>query len=150
LYHEPLASPPLVVLLPEAHPLANRAEICLDELHAQPLIVPERTVNPELYDAIVTYFAARGVKPDFQPRHVRSPVQVRELVALQEGVAVTRTGCWQPIARTVEVPLGATDFPGMTAYLLWPKEVMDPLTPALLAVARDLRSAYHPWTVTGN
>jgi DNA-binding transcriptional LysR family regulator len=45
---------PYVLALPDSHPLAIRSEIALGELKGQPMIMYPRTIQPSLYDSMLS------------------------------------------------------------------------------------------------
>ncbi len=54
---------PLVMALPEAHPLAAQASLRFDDVAAEPLVIFPRGIAPSLFDAIVGHYRGRGVTP---------------------------------------------------------------------------------------
>ncbi|WP_439679234.1 LysR substrate-binding domain-containing protein [Embleya sp. MST-111070] len=59
----PVWRDPLVVALPAAHPLADRAEVALADLAALPLRIVPREHNPHLVDLLVGACRAAGFEP---------------------------------------------------------------------------------------
>lgn len=54
---------PLVLALPEAHPLASRQTLSLDALAPEPLVIFPRAIAPSLYDAVLGHYRAHGATP---------------------------------------------------------------------------------------
>jgi len=128
---------PLGVLVPAGHPLARRRDVTVDALHEQPFILPERAVNPELYDAVLQFFRARGIAPRFLPRHITSPEQINALVAAGQGLALAAGGRPQGDA-VVHVPLRGDRPPFNERWLLWRDAPPQGLLALLVAAAQRL------------
>jgi DNA-binding transcriptional LysR family regulator len=78
---------PLILALPETHPLASRAKVELRELSAEPFILFPRSLAPGLYDAIVSLCQQAG----FSPIAAQEAIQMQtivSLVAAEMGVAI--------------------------------------------------------------
>jgi DNA-binding transcriptional LysR family regulator len=132
----PLGSPTPVVHVPVRHRLASRATVTLADLDREPLILPQRNVNPELYDATVDFFSSHGVEPDYRPRHITSPAQIVELVLSRQGLAFGSTDD-PPAPGLISVPFAGPPPPGRTVYLLRRHGPADRLVGRVLRVARS-------------
>jgi DNA-binding transcriptional LysR family regulator len=78
---------PLVVALPETHPLAAEVEISAQSLASQSFIIFPRTLAPGLYDQIISFCQQAG----FSPHVVQEAIQMQtiiSLVAAEMGVAI--------------------------------------------------------------
>ena len=78
---------PLIVALPEAHPLRKRAKVPICLLTQEPFILFPRTAAPSVYDAILNLCLQAG----FNPRVVQEAIQMQtivSLVAAEMGVAI--------------------------------------------------------------
>jgi DNA-binding transcriptional LysR family regulator len=78
---------PLVVALPESHPLATATEISPSALATEPFIIFPRTLAPGLYDQIISFCQQAG----FSPTVVQEAIQMQtiiSLVAAEIGVAI--------------------------------------------------------------
>ena len=79
---------PLVVALPERHPLAHRAgKLALAKLRDAPFILFPRPMAPGLYDDVVSFCRAAG----FSPRVEQEAIQMQTIVSLvsaELGVAL--------------------------------------------------------------
>ena len=78
---------PLMVALPEAHPLAQEAQVSLRSLSHQPFILFPRSLAPGLYDQIISLCQ----QADFSPTVAQEAIQMQtivSLVAAQMGVAI--------------------------------------------------------------
>lgn len=78
---------PLMVALPETHPLAQEAQVSLRSLSHQPFILFPRSLAPGLYDQIITLCQ----QADFSPTVAQEAIQMQtivSLVAAEMGVAI--------------------------------------------------------------
>lgn len=78
LAHRPVAREPLVLALPEAHPLAGAARLPLAQVLAEPLVTFPRRIVPSLHDAILGMYHAAGR----EPRIVQEAIQMQTIVNL--------------------------------------------------------------------
>ncbi|HEY9604526.1 MAG TPA: LysR family transcriptional regulator [Allocoleopsis sp.] len=99
---------PLMVALPETHPLAQEVQVCLRSLSHQPFILFPRSLAPGLYDQIISLCQ----QADFSPTVAQEAIQMQtivSLVAAEMGVAIVpaslqnlqRTGV---VYKTVQEP----------------------------------------------
>jgi len=80
---------PLVLALPEAHPLAKAARLSRQVLMAQPLVIFPRPIAPSLFDAVLAYYH----------RHGAVPVIAQEAIQMQTIVNLVSAGlgvAWVP------------------------------------------------------
>jgi DNA-binding transcriptional LysR family regulator len=87
LSHELFVREPLVVALPEGHPLASEQTVALNQLAKERLILYFREGSPELFDSIV----AMCKKAKFSPRigdTPRSWQSILTMVEAEEGLAI--------------------------------------------------------------
>lgn len=78
LSHLEVAREPLVLAVPEAHPLAAAARLPLAQVLAEPLVVFPRRIVPSLHDAILGMYHAGG----HEPRIVQEAIQMQTIVNL--------------------------------------------------------------------
>jgi len=81
-----ISQDPLVVALPERHPLANKAALALADLLDQPLVIFPRRIVPSLYDAIFAMYHAAGQLPQVAQEAIQMQTIVN-LVSAGLGVA---------------------------------------------------------------
>ena len=84
-----VAEEPLVVALPEQHPLARMATLSLPAVLAEPLVIFPRRIVPTLFDAIFALYHAAG----------RSPQVAQEAIQMQTIVNLVSAGlgvAWVP------------------------------------------------------
>jgi DNA-binding transcriptional LysR family regulator len=89
LAHARIASEPLVVALPEPHPLATPEHPGLAALLAEPLVIFPRRILPTLHDAIFSMYHAAG----------RAPQVAQEAIQMQTIVNLVSAGlgiAWVP------------------------------------------------------
>ena len=78
LSHRQVAHEPLVLALPEAHPLASAARLPLAQVLAEPLVIFPRRIVPSLHDAVLGMYHAAGR----EPRIVQEAIQMQTIVNL--------------------------------------------------------------------
>jgi DNA-binding transcriptional LysR family regulator len=78
LQHRQVAREPLVLALPEAHPLAAAARLPLAQVLAEPLVLFPRRIVPSLHDAVFGMYHAAGR----EPRIVQEAIQMQTIVNL--------------------------------------------------------------------
>ncbi len=82
---------PLVMALPEAHPLAARRSLLFQRVAGEPLVIFPRAIAPSLFDAIVGYYRAQGATPHI----AQEAIQMQTIVNLvSAGIGVA----WVPAA----------------------------------------------------
>jgi DNA-binding transcriptional LysR family regulator len=117
-----IAPEPLVLALPEQHPLAAQASLRLGDVLAEPLVIFPRRIVPSLFDAIFGLYHAAGHSPQVAQEAIQMQTIVN-LVSAGLGVAwvpdsvrqFQRTGV---VYRSVEVPAGLV-LPGCETSLVW-------------------------------
>lgn len=78
---------PLVVALPETHPIANQSSVSLRSLSNELFILFPRPIAPGLYDRIISLCQ----QVDFSPTVIQEAIQMQtivSLVAAQMGIAI--------------------------------------------------------------
>jgi DNA-binding transcriptional LysR family regulator len=86
-----LAAGPLVVAVPDGHPLAARSTLSMAELASEPFVLFPRRMNSRILEIIVAYCASAG----FSPRIVQEAEQLHTLLALvSAGLGVTLVPHW--------------------------------------------------------
>ena len=129
LAHLLIATEPLVLALPERHPLAAQARLNLKDVLAEPLVIFPRRIVPSLYDAIFGLYHAAGQSPQVAQEAIQMQTIVN-LVSAGLGVA------WVPDSvrqfqrsgvsyRTIEAPAGLV-LPGCETSLVWPPLKVSP------------------------
>jgi DNA-binding transcriptional LysR family regulator len=74
----PISREPLVLALPDQHPLGAAASLALKDVLAQPLVIFPRRIVPSLYDAIFAMYHAAGQSP----RVAQEAIQMQTIVNL--------------------------------------------------------------------
>jgi DNA-binding transcriptional LysR family regulator len=78
LAHLRVAREPLVLALPEAHPIASSARLTLPAVLQEPLVIFPRRIVPSLHDAILGMYHAAGR----EPRIAQEAIQMQTIVNL--------------------------------------------------------------------
>ena len=78
LQHRTVAREPLVLALPEAHPLATSSRLPLAQVLAEPLVIFPRRIVPSLHDAVLGMYHDSGC----EPRVVQEAIQMQTIVNL--------------------------------------------------------------------
>lgn len=81
LQHLRVAREPLVLALPEAHPLAQAPRLALAAVLAEPVVIFPRRIVPSLHDAIFGMYHASGR----EPRVAQEAIQMQTIVNLVSG-----------------------------------------------------------------
>ncbi len=93
---------PMVMALPDRHPLATRKRVSLRSFAGDDFILPLRHMSPIFYDSIIVACRAAGITPTIPPHQPRNLLTVLSLVSAGAGVSV------------VHGTLAASGFPGVT------------------------------------
>lgn len=123
---------PLVLAVPDGHPLATAPRLTLAALLEQPLVIFPRAITPSLFDAVIAYYH----------RHGRPPAIAQEAIQMQTIVNLVSAGlglAWVPqvvtrlqrpgVVYRALPPSLAAGAPRCETSLVWP-------TPAPAAVTR--------------
>lgn len=89
LTHLRIAREPLVLAMPEAHPLATQARLALPAVLREPLVMFPRRILPSLHDALFGMYHAAG----------REPLIAQEAIQMQTIVNLVSAGlglAWVP------------------------------------------------------
>lgn len=126
---------PLVLALPEHHPLANQAELALNEVLVEPLVIFPRRIVPSLFDAIFALYHAAGCLPTVAQEAIQMQTIVN-LVSAGLGVAwvpdsvrqFQRSGVvYREVLATQDGPgPSVSAMPGCETSLVWKHEGISP------------------------
>lgn len=130
ILHPPLGHPdlivktlpdePLVLALPESHPLAALDEIPIARLAGEPMLIAPRHIGPQIYDRMIALFQAQGVTPHVV-QEVTPMTTLSGLVAAGTGLGfVTRGLSLQPRPGVVYRPVTPTP-PSLPMAASWMK-----------------------------
>jgi DNA-binding transcriptional LysR family regulator len=128
-----VAQEPLVLALPEHHPLARTPTVRFSDLLREPLVIFPRPILPSLYDAIVALYHAAGQVPQV----AQEAIQMQTIVNLvsadlglawvpasvqqfqRPGVVYRQLGGKSPLAPVCETSLvwGATVPPALARWI---------------------------------
>jgi len=134
---------PLVLALPERHPLAARRRLPFEAVAAEPLVIFPRPIAPSLYDAVLGHYRAQGT----------TPVIAQEAIQMQTIVNLVSAGigvAWVPQALmqlqrpgvVYRRPTG-TQPPMCETSLVWP-EPASPVVRAFVAHVQERPDAPAP------
>jgi DNA-binding transcriptional LysR family regulator len=104
---------PLVLALPESHPLAARATLAFDRVATEPVVIFPRAIAPSLFDALVGHYRGHGAA----------------LQVAQEAIQM------QTIVNLVSAGIGVAWVPASLQTLQRPGVVYRPLQGATAALA---------------
>jgi DNA-binding transcriptional LysR family regulator len=137
---------PLVLALPEQHPMSTRPMLRLDDVLAEPLVIFPRRIAPSFYDGIFALYHGAGYLPVIAQEAIQMQTIVN-LVSAGLGVA------WVPetmrqfqrsgvVYREVQVPRkgpgGATGaMPRCETSLIWSAHRVSPTLSRFVAYAHD-------------
>ena len=129
---------PVVVALPETHPLARESAIRLAQLAAEPFVLYSRVAAPDLFDATIGFCR----KAKFSPQVVDMPTlwqSVLTLVEAGEGVALI-PACVQQL-RSNGVVFRTLRDPGclLDVVLAWRRDELNAIRDCFLALLRNNR-----------
>lgn len=134
-----IASEPLLVALPESHPLAAEERPALRELLAEPLVIFPRRILPSLFDAIFGLYNAAGRVPQVSQEAIQMQTIVN-LVSAGLGMA------WVPqsvrqfqrpgvVYRAVGWPRGRA-VPACETSLVWRSGAVSPALAHFISFAK--------------
>ncbi len=132
----PLVEEPLVIALPDFHPLAHRRRLPLAALADQPFVLFGRQLNPLFHDEVISACHDAGFSPDVVQEAGEMPTIV-SLVAAGLGVSLVPASMER--LRTdgvVYIPLQGRGV-RITIALAWRREHPSPLVSNLIRVARE-------------
>ena len=139
LQHQRVTREPLVLALPDPHPLAGTASLKLAQVLDQPLVIFPRRIVPSLHDAILGIYRAAG----------RAPVVAQEAIQMQTIVNLVSAGlgvAWVPESvrqfqrpgvayRKVTAPR-SHPVPSAETSLVWPRQAVSPALERFIAFVK--------------
>ncbi|WJH40159.1 LysR family transcriptional regulator [Aliirhizobium terrae] len=112
-----LPDEPLILALPESHPLAAFEEIPIRALADEPMLIAPRAVGPSIYDRMIALFQSEGVTPHVV-QEVTPMTTLSGLVAAGTGIGFVTHGlsrqprpgvCYRPVTPTPpSLPMAAS------------------------------------------
>lgn len=122
LQRRSLASEPLVLALPDSHPLAGRARPGLRAVVKEPLVMFPRRILPEVFDGLAALYRANGTEPPVAQEAIQMQTIVN-LVSAGLGVAWVLQSVRQfqrpgVVYRSVAMPPGLV-VPRCETSLVW-------------------------------
>jgi DNA-binding transcriptional LysR family regulator len=138
----------LVALMPDRHPLATKAQLTMDDLRDQPVIIPAKRARPYAYDLVMAYFATVGCVPRIVQETTEKPAMLA-MVAVGIGVALVpdwvtslhRPGiCYRMLHGVhLDPPL-----PGSAVGMAWRPQQKHGLRDDLIRALREVAQSYDP------
>lgn len=111
-----------IVVLNEAHPLASRDSLTMQDLIGEPFVVPSKRIRPFAYDLVMAYFESVGAVPNVTIEATEKPAMMS---AVSAGLGMALAPDW----------VSRLSFPGITMRRLR-GAMLDPPPPgALVGVA---------------
>lgn len=146
LAHLLITQEPLVLALPEHHPLADQAVLSLNEVLAEPLVIFPRRIVPSLFDAIFALYHAAGCLPAVAQEAIQMQTIVN-LVSAGLGVAwvpesvrqFQRSGVVYREVLASQTDLGKSvgAMPGCETSLVWRHDGVSPTLARFVDFVRD-------------
>ncbi len=132
IFHEPL-----MMALPEAHPLANQTSVSLRSLKNEPFIMFPRTLAPGLHDPIISLCLQAGFSPNIAQEAIQMQTIV-SLVAAEMGVAIVPESL-QHLQRTgvVYKPIQQPT-PKVAIAMIWQHHNTSPTVQKFIEVVRQI------------
>lgn len=111
-----------IVVLNEAHPLAARDHLTMQDLVGEPFVVPSKRIRPFAYDLVMSYFESVGAVPNVTIEATEKPAMMSAVAA---GLGMALAPDW----------VSRLSFPGVTMRRLR-GALLDPPPPgALVGIA---------------
>ncbi|QYJ14819.1 HTH-type transcriptional regulator BenM [Rubrobacter xylanophilus DSM 9941] len=143
LHVECISREPLVLALPESHPLASRRQVRLQEVSEEPFILPARYPMPGLYGQVTEACRAAGFEPKAVQKDVWLMQTIVGLVAGGIGVALVPASVRNLSRRGVVYRPVRGLSPSVELGMVWRREARGAVLAAFLQVAREV-SARNP------
>lgn len=137
-----IAQEPLVLALPEQHPLAIQPTLCLNDVLNEPLVIFPRRIAPSLYDGLFALYHGAG----YLPAVAQEAIQMQTIVNLvSAGLGVA----WVPesvrqfqrsgvVYREVQAPVDPVGaMPRCETSLVWVAHQVSPTLDRFVAYARE-------------
>lgn len=136
LVFETIHREPVVIALPEDHPLAARRDVALADLVEEPFVLLARREAPGLYESLNTAMAGAGGVPEVV-QEAREMQTVVGLVAAGLGVSLVPASVGADEHRGVAYRPVAGTAPTIELALAWRPDDLSPVVAAFLATARS-------------
>jgi DNA-binding transcriptional LysR family regulator len=137
LQHQPVEREPMMLALPQSHPLAHKADITLQDMDGVPFIMYSATQGKYFHNMITGLFGASDVMPDYI-QHLDQTHTIVALVRTGLGISIVPHSCKQlHFEGVVFRPLWRDDVFAQTE-MAWRPNQHNPA----LAAFREFASAY--------
>jgi len=112
-----IAEEPGYIALPKSNAIAGRAELNLEDLHAHEWILPERHINPYIFDLIQTAASAKKIVPS-DTHTFTTAEEASALVLAHKGAAfLTREAAWRISSNEIAVRPLSKEHPKLVTRL---------------------------------
>ncbi|GAA1264121.1 LysR family transcriptional regulator [Planotetraspora silvatica] len=138
---ETLIEDPLAVVVPDEHPLANKAQIAAADLAQEPLILWTRAAAPTTYADIVELFRIHDIQPPVADESPRIQT-ILALVAAEIGIALLPTSFMNLGRHGVRFVPVRPPLPHRPLALAWRTENPSATLAAFITVARRTAPRY--------
>ncbi|ABG04547.1 transcriptional regulator, LysR family [Rubrobacter xylanophilus DSM 9941] len=144
LHVECISREPLVLALPEAHPLASRRQVRLQEVSEEPFVLPARYPMPGLYGQVTAACRAAGFEPKAVQKDVWLMQTIVGLVAGGLGVALVPASVRNLNRKGVAYRPVRGLSPSVELGMVWRREARGAVLDAFLQVAREVSARRGP------
>jgi DNA-binding transcriptional LysR family regulator len=112
-----IAEEPGYIALPKSNAIAGRAELNLEDLHAHEWILPERHINPYIFDLIQTAASTKKIVPS-DTHTFTTAEEASALVLAHKGAAfLTREAAWRISSNEIAVRPLSKEHPKLVTRL---------------------------------
>jgi DNA-binding transcriptional LysR family regulator len=127
---------PLLVALPEGHPLANQKSIGFDDLLAEPFLALPKSAGP-LRDYWLAVDQRRGQTP-LIGAEITSPDETYEFLVEGRGICLLASGNAPSLTRGGVITRRVRGLPPCQLAVAWRRDADNPLVRAYVAAAREV------------
>lgn len=140
-----IAEEPGYIALPKSDAIADRAELNLEDLRAHEWILPERHINPYIFEMIQTEASARNIVPS-DTHTFTTAEEASALVLAHKGAAfLTRDAAWRIANDEIAARPLSEEHPKLRTRLAMRSDNKRRLTSEFVhAVGRKLVKVQHP------
>lgn len=115
-----LPDEPMMLALPDSHPLAARNVIPIRALKDEPLLIAPRSIGPSIYDRVIALFQSQGITPRIV-QEVTPMTTLSGLVAAGTGIGFVTRGLSQQPRPGVTYRRGKPTPPSLPMAAAWLK-----------------------------
>lgn len=134
-----------VLMLPAAHPLAEKPAVPIAALAGVPLIVSDRRSRPHSHDLVLGLFSAAGATPTIIQNADEKQTMLNMVAAGIGGAIAPRWWSSVAPAGVVTRELDLAGLPGahrLPLYLVWPRDIRDDARDRAIEILRERLERY--------